>query len=213
MKVTIPGFVKWIFPKRIWEMPSKEKNIYLTFDDGPVPEVTLWVLEQLNGYNAKATFFCIGENIKSHPEIFKKICFEGHTIGNHTYNHLNGWKTSTNEYLLNSLKCQQVIKKNLPKGIPLKNVIFRPPYGKMKMKQAGELQKRDFKIVMWSIISMDFDPNISVENCYQNVVKNARPGSIIVFHDSKKAQSKLFEVLPKVLEHLSGKGYCFKALE
>jgi peptidoglycan-N-acetylglucosamine deacetylase len=213
MKESIPGFVKWIYPKRIWEGPAEDKSIYLTFDDGPLPQVTGWVLEQLKAYDAKATFFCIGENVKRHPDMFRKIIFEGHSIGNHTYNHLNGWKTGTDEYILNTLKCQRVIQKNLPEGRPLKNVIFRPPYGKITNRQAKELQKRGFKVVMWSIVSMDYDIAITAERCHQNVLRNARPGSVIVFHDSLKAQPNLEAVLPKVLEHYSEKGYTFKSLE
>ncbi|WP_037374075.1 polysaccharide deacetylase family protein [Salinimicrobium xinjiangense] len=212
MKERIPGFVKWIYPKRIWEAPAEDKSIYLTFDDGPVPQVTPWVLEQLKAFDAKATFFCIGENVQKHPDIFGKIIHEGHTIGNHTYNHLNGWKTGTDEYLLNTLKCQQVIQKNHPSKKPLKNPLFRPPYGKIKNRQAGELQKRGFKVVMWSIVSLDYDTRISPERCYHNVVRNARPGSVIVFHDSFKAEPNLLEVLPRILEVYSREGFIFKAL-
>lgn len=211
MIATVPGFVKWIFQKRIWEGPAIGKNIYLTFDDGPIPEVTPWVLKQLKIYEAKATFFCIGDNVQKHPEILKNIIAEGHAFGNHTFNHLNGWETSTSEYLLNTLKAQQVLEKYLPKHTRIKNPLFRPPYGRIKSKQARELQKRDFRIVMWSILSMDYS-QISSEKCLQNVLKNAKSGNIIVFHDSLKAQKNLTEVLPGVLEHFSGLGYSFKSL-
>ncbi|MDX1751613.1 MAG: polysaccharide deacetylase family protein [Salinimicrobium sediminis] len=211
MIATVPGFVKWIFKKRIWEGPADEKAIYLTFDDGPIPEVTPWVLDQLKSFNAKATFFCIGENVQKHPEIFKKIIAEGHKVGNHTFNHLNGWKTSTPEYVLNTLKARQIIEKNLPGKEPAKNALFRPPYGRIKSKQVRELQKRDFRIIMWSNLSMDYK-GITTERCFQNVIDHARPGSVIVFHDSFKAQKNLVKVLPRVLDHLNREGYKFKAL-
>lgn len=211
MIATVPGFVKWIFKNRIWEGPADEKAIYLTFDDGPIPEVTPWVLDQLKSFNAKATFFCIGENVQKHPEIFKKIIAEGHKVGNHTFNHFNGWKTSTPEYVLNTLKARQIIEKNLPGKEPAKNALFRPPYGRIKSKQVRELQKRDFRIIMWSNLSMDYS-QISSEKCLQNVLKNAKSGNIIVFHDSLKAQKNLTKVLPRVLEHFSVLGYSFKSL-
>ncbi|SOC79749.1 Peptidoglycan/xylan/chitin deacetylase, PgdA/CDA1 family [Salinimicrobium sediminis] len=211
MIATVPGFVKWIFKNRIWEGPADEKAIYLTFDDGPIPEVTPWVLDQLKSFNAKATFFCIGENVQKHPEIFKKIIAEGHKVGNHTFNHLNGWKTSTPEYVLNTLKARQIIEKNIPGKEPAKNALFRPPYGRIKSKQVRELQKRDFRIIMWSILSMDYK-GITPEKCFQNVIDHARPGSVIVFHDSFKAQKNLTKVLPRVLEHFSVLGYSFKSL-
>ncbi len=212
MIATVPGFVKWIFKNRIWEGPADEKAIYLTFDDGPIPEVTPWVLDQLKSFNAKATFFCIGENVQKHPEIFKKIIAEGHKVGNHTFNHLNGWKTSTPEYVLNTLKARQIIEKNLPGKEPAKNALFRPPYGRIKSKQVRELQKRDFRIIMWSNLSMDYNTGITPERCCQNVIDHARPGSVIVFHDSFKAQKNLVKVLPRVLDHLNREGYKFKAL-
>ena len=212
MIATVPGFVKWIFKNRIWEGPADEKAIYLTFDDGPIPEVTPWVLDQLKSFNAKATFFCIGENVQKHPEIFKKIIAEGHKVGNHTFNHLNGWKTSTPEYVLNTLKARQIIEKNIPGKEPAKNALFRPPYGRIKSKQVRELQKRDFRIIMWSNLSMDYNTGITPERCFQNVIDHARPGSVIVFHDSFKAQKNLVKVLPRVLDHLNREGYKFKVL-
>lgn len=212
MKESIPGFVKWIYPKRIWDAPVQGKEIYLTFDDGPIPQVTPWVLEQLRAYNARATFFCIGENVSRHPEVFRKIINDGHSIGNHTYNHLNGWRTGTDEYILNTLKCRKVIEKNMPENTVLSKALFRPPYGKITNRQAKELQKRGFSIVMWSVVSMDYDLSITSERCYQNVVRHGRPGSVVVFHDSLKAQPALTTVLPRVLDHYSREGYTFKAL-
>lgn len=208
----IPRFVTWMYPKRIWEGAAEERSIYLTFDDGPIPEVTPWVLEQLRKYNAKATFFCIGENVERHPAIFRSIVEEGHSIGNHTYNHLNGWKNSTAEYLLNSLKCQRTLEKNLSGSSPVKNALFRPPYGKIKNKQAKELQKRGFRVVMWSILSRDYDQDISPRICYETVTKNLKPGSIIVFHDSLKARKNLTLALPQLLEFLAEQNFALKAL-
>lgn len=212
MIATIPGFIKWVYPKRIWEGPAKNNAVYLTFDDGPIPGVTPWVLEQLKQFDAKATFFCIGENVEKHPGIFQKIISEGHEIGNHTYNHLDGWKTRNEEYLLNTLKARKTIQRNLPRGISCENPFFRPPYGKMTGLQAKQLQERGFKIVMWSVLSMDYYSHISEGRILKNVLPNVKPGSIIVFHDSLKAQPNLTAVLPKVLEHLSGKGYIFRTL-
>ena len=212
MRERIPGFIKWIYPKRIWEGPAAENSIYLTFDDGPIPEVTPWVLEQLKQYNAKATFFCIGENIEKHPKIFRQVITEGHSVGNHTYNHLDGWRTKPGAYLENTEKAQKIMAREFPQEKLFKNVIFRPPYGKITNAQAKELQKKGYKIVMWSIVSMDYNPKLSAEKCLQNVLKNARPGSVIVFHDSLKAKENLRQILPQVLENFRKKGYSFKAL-
>ena len=211
MIATVPGFVKWIFKKRIWEGAANDKAIYLTFDDGPIPEVTPWVLEQLKFFDAKATFFCIGENVQKHPDIFRQVIAEGHAIGNHTFNHLNGWKTSTPEYVLNTLKAQQILEQNRPEKAPIKNPLFRPPYGRLKGRQAKELRKRGFRIIMWSVLSMDY-AEISAQQCLDNVLKNVKPGSIIVFHDSLKAGNNVTEVLPKLLEHLIAAGYFFEKL-
>ena len=213
MRERIPQIIKWIYPQRIWEGPKDEKILYLTFDDGPVPGVTPWVLEQLKVFNAKASFFCIGDNVEKHPEIFRQIIQEGHAVGNHTHNHLNGWKTSVEAYLQNSRKAQEVIDQNLPQGKGIENPLFRPPYGKIRNVQAKKLQQEGFRIVMWSIVSLDYDRQIPPEKCLHNILKNAGPGSIIVFHDSLKAENNLRRVLPQVLEHYKNKGYSFKALK
>ncbi len=212
MRERIPRIIKWIYPQRIWEGPEDEKALYLTFDDGPVPGVTPWVLEQLKAYDAKASFFCIGENVDKHPEVFRQVIDAGHVVGNHTYNHLNGWKTPVEEYIQNTLKAREVIDQNLPQGKDIQDPLFRPPYGKIRNVQAKKLQKLGFRIVMWSIVSMDYDLRISPEKCLENVLKNAGPGSIIVFHDSHKAEKNLKQVLPQVLEHYKKEGYNFKAL-
>lgn len=197
-------------PSLLWNMPSNKNNIYLSFDDGPHPAITPWVLETLKHYQAKATFFCIGENIEKFPETFKQLISEGHSIGNHTHNHLKGWKTSTSVYLENTKKAEASISKF--SEINHKRKLFRPPYGKIKPSQAKQLQELDYKIVMWDVLSGDFDTSISAEKCFQNVLENTKPGSIIVFHDSEKASENLKQVLPRVLKYYSEKGFEFKGL-
>ena len=196
-------FIKWVFPNYVWDIPNKEKKVFLTFDDGPTPKITEWVIDQLQQYNAKATFFCIGNNIKKYPEIFQKTIAEGHAIGNHTFNHLNGWKTSIEDYLENVALCQSTIKSHQSAITNL----FRPPYGKIKNAQAKALQKSGYKIIMWDVLSRDYDQSISKEQCLENVLSNIETGSIIVFHDSVKAEHNLKYVLPKTLEFLKENGF------
>jgi len=205
--ITIPKFVQWLYPERIWAFPREQNSIYLTFDDGPIPEVTPWVLDELKKHNAKATFFCIGENVQKHPEIFRRILDEGHSVGNHTFNHLNGWKTEVSEYVDNVLKCEEVFNSEF--GIQNSELLFRPPYGRISSKQAKLLLKEGYKIVMWSCISYDYDRNVSEEKCLQNVLRSVRSGSIIVFHDSLRAQKNLRYVLPKVLEFIEQNGLLY----
>jgi len=202
-------FIKTVFPKYIWEIPNKEKKVFLTFDDGPIPEVTEWVLNQLNLCNAKATFFCIGDNIQKHPDIFDKVIQNGHSIGNHTFNHLKGWETNDEIYCENVALCEKTIKERRTQNAEknLKSKLFRPPYGKIKPSQAKALRKSDYKIIMWDIITMDFDQTVSPEKCLENVLKNIESGSIIVFHDSLKAWKNLEYVLPKTLAFLNEKGF------
>jgi len=203
--VTVPKFVQRMYPKRIWALPNKENNVYLTFDDGPIPEMTPWVLDTLKHYNAKATFFCIGDNIRKHPEIFNRILAEGHSVGNHTFHHLNGWKTSTQSYLDNvSLFEKELQTQNIRhSSLVPRTSLFRPPYGKITPKQANLLLQKDYKVIMWSVLSYDYNASVSKEQCLQNVLKNIQSGSIVVFHDSLKAQKNLRYVLPKVLKILS----------
>ncbi len=201
----MPRFIQRLYPERIWAFSRSINAIYLTFDDGPIPEITPWVLNTLHKHNAKATFFCIGDNVQKYPELFKNILSEEHTVGNHTFNHLNGWKANTDEYVKNVLKCQEIL--NSESRIQNSELLFRPPYGKLTSNQAKNLQKNGFKIVMWDIISYDYDASVSEEQCLQNVLKNIKPGSIIVFHDSLKAEKNLRYVLPKVLEYISEKGW------
>lgn len=184
--------------------------MYLTFDDGPHPTITPYVLETLKQYNAKATFFCIGKNVVEHPAIYRQILDEGHRTGNHTHNHLNGWKVKNDQYVNNIIQAAQYIDSNL----------FRPPYGKITQFQVKVLTEiaaykgsdRKFNIVMWDVLSGDFDTTLSAETCSLNVTRKAREGSIVVFHDSEKAFPRMKEALPGVLKYFSGKGYRFEAM-
>lgn len=201
--VKIPFYIPYLFPKRLWHFSRKQKIIYLTFDDGPIPQVTPWVLDQLKKYNAKATFFCIGQNIQKHPELFSRLKLEGHSLGNHTFNHLNASNTTFEEYLENTQKAAANFKQPL---------LFRPPYGKLGSKKAKALLQRGYKLVMWDVLSADFDQTISPKKCLSNVIANTKNGSIIIFHDSLKADKNLKYALPEVLRHFSGKGFDFKAI-
>ena len=207
--VKTPNILKRVFSKLVWDIPTKDKTIYLTFDDGPTPEVTNWVVDQLNHYNAKATFFCIGKNITNHPDILKTIIQNGHTIGNHTNHHLNNWKVSSKTYVKDIEQTHEILKQQIGANI---NRLFRPPYGKIRLKTAQKLQRKGFKIIMWDVLSADFDQSITPEKCLDNILKNTTNGSIIVCHDSVKAFENLKYALPKTLEHFSQQGYEFKAL-
>lgn len=199
-------FIKKIFPGFVWDMPDSKKTVYLTFDDGPTPKVTEWVLALLKGHDIKATFFCIGNNIEKHPDIFQKIIDEGHTIANHTYNHVNGWNTENTAYFENIEACAQSISKRKPDdGVKL----FRPPYGKIKSGQAKRVREMGYKIIMWDVLSADFDTTITPERCLQNVIQNTTHGSIIIFHDSIKASSNLEYALPKAIDYLKENGFNF----
>ena len=218
--VTIPQWLQRCYPKRIWHKSREENTLYLTFDDGPIPEVTPWVLDQLKHYNAKATFFCIGENIKKHPKIFQRILDEGHSVGNHTQHHINGWATNKKDYIQEVEACQREILalignsqiENLNESVTSKfkvlnaNKLFRPPYGKITSKQARHLQQEGYEVVMWDVLSMDYAAHISKETCLKNVMDNIKAGSIVVFHDSLKAKKNLQYVLPKVLGYYLDKG-------
>lgn len=203
-----PGFIKSIFPNFIWNVNTQQQELYLTFDDGPTPEITPWVLEQLKQYNAKATFFCIGSNIEKYPKIFDMIINEGHSVGNHTYNHLKGWKHNTKTYLEDIEKTQRIINQKSS----IKNHLFRPPYGKFKTKQAKQLQKLNYKIVMWDVLSFDWSTKVSENQCFENIINSAKEGSIIVMHDSAKAEQNLSYTLPRVLKYYNEIGFEFKSL-
>lgn len=202
-------FIKWIFPHFVWSIPNREKTIYLTFDDGPTPQVTEWVLSILKQHNIKASFFCIGNNIEKHPDIFKKVIDEGHAIGNHTFNHLNGWNTDNKVYLDNIDQCENVISK----GLRTKSTLFRPPYGKIKSAQAAAVKKKGYKIIMWDVLSADFDQSITPQKCLENVTKNTQEGSVIIFHDSVKAYNNLEYALPEAIEYLKKKNFRFGTID
>lgn len=198
---TTPAFFRMFYPSLIWKMPSEGKKLYLTFDDGPHPIITPRVLSLLNKYDAKATFFCIGKNVEAHKDIFNMIKEEGHSVGNHTFNHNKGWDTNTNDYVESVERSNELIQSDL----------LRPPHGRIKFSQIRRLKKK-YRIVAWSVISYDWDRTLSHEECYKNVIKNAKSGSIIVFHDSVKAVGKMLPVLEKVLEYYTNKGFSFEKL-
>ena len=200
------AIIKKIFSNYIWDIPNNEKKIYLTFDDGPTPEITDWILSQLKTHSAKATFFCIGNNIKKYPDLFNKLISNGHSIGNHTFDHVNGWQLNKMSYIENIKRCEEATSTHAE--IPnFKSSLFRPPYGKIKAGQARQLIKEGYKIIMWDVLSADFDRSISPEQCLENVVSNITSGSIVVFHDSKKAFKNLQYVLPKALDFIKEKGF------
>jgi peptidoglycan/xylan/chitin deacetylase (PgdA/CDA1 family) len=202
--VKTPWIVKkFVYPDYVWSIPCKGKKIYLSFDDGPHPTVTPFVLDQLKQYNARATFFCIGKNVAEHPDIYKRVINEGHSVGNHTHNHLNGWEVNDQAYLKNIIMAGKHIASSL----------FRPPYGRITRFQARQvMDKLHYNIIMWSVLSGDFDINLSPEDCWQNVLKATAPGSIIVFHDSEKARKRLLYTLPKLLEYYKERDYSFEEI-
>lgn len=205
--IKTPWIVKKFFPAYIWNFPTDKKNVYLTFDDGPHPSITPWVLDQLAQYNAEASFFCIGNNVEKFPGIYEEILKRNHAVGNHTYHHLNGWKTDDENYLSDISKASQIIRSNL----------FRPPYGRIKNRQAkqiaGAMQTDSAKIIMWDVLSADFDSSFSPAQCLENVLENFSSGSIIVFHDSEKAFNNLKYALPKTLEFLQEGEFRCKKIE
>lgn len=203
-----PFWLKFLFPSYTWHKERAAKTVYLTFDDGPIPVVTDFVLKQLASYNAKATFFCVGDNVRKHPEVFKDIINQGHRIGNHTFNHLDGWKTKDSDYVDNILKCREVLSKYAPSQALN---LFRPPYGKIKKSQAKLLEK-DFEIVMWDVLSGDFDTTINKQLCLFKTIKATSSGSIAIFHDSIKAEENLKFVLPRFLSQFTEEGYVFQSL-
>jgi peptidoglycan/xylan/chitin deacetylase (PgdA/CDA1 family) len=202
--VKTPWLLKKLYPNLIWNTRPATRCIYLTFDDGPIPIVTPFVLNILKKHNAKATFFCIGDNVSKHTDIFEQVKTDGHAIGNHTFNHLKGWITDNTIYLNNFLQADKLLDTSL----------FRPPYGRIKRAQIKLLKKArpELKIIMWDVLSGDFDINLSPEACLKNVLKHTEAGSIVVFHDSLKAFDRLEYVLPRALEYWSKEGYSFNAL-
>lgn len=203
--ITTPKILRLFYPSFLWEMPKGEKKLYLTFDDGPHPTITPQVLEILKKFNAKATFFCIGNNVNKYKETFELIKKEGHSVGNHTFNHERGWKTKTSDYIKSVKEADALIQSPL----------FRPPHGRIKSSQIRAIknlrisESQNLKIVAWTVISYDWDKSLSPEDCFNNVIKNSDDGSIIVFHDSEKAVDNMIPALTKVLEYYTDKGFTF----
>ena len=203
--ITTTKILRLFYPSFLWEMPKGEKKLYLTFDDGPHPTITPQVLEILKKFNAKATFFCIGNNVNKYKETFELIKKEGHSVGNHTFNHERGWKTKTSDYIKSVKEADALIQSPL----------FRPPHGRIKSSQIRAIknlrisESQNFKIVAWTVISYDWDKSLSPEDCFNNVIKNSDDGSIIVFHDSEKAVDNMIPALTKVLEYYTDKGFTF----
>lgn len=200
---TSPKLLRYLMPHGlIWDFPDQEKVLYLTFDDGPVAGVTDKTLAILDRFNAKATFFCVGDNVRKYPEIYRMIIDSGHAMGNHTFHHLNGWKTSTEDYIRDVRQCAELVGTNL----------FRPPYGRITRKQANTLSG-DYKIIMWSVLSGDFDPSVTVAKCIRIVERQASSGSIIVMHDQEKSAATMLNALPQILAHYIAKGYKFSPIK
>jgi len=197
-----PILITKLFRELIWNFPDLKDKIYLTFDDGPTPEITPWVLDVLKGFKTKATFFCLGKNVEKYPDLFERIIKEGHTVGNHTYSHLDGWKTKNNEYFKDIELADKSINSKL----------FRPPFGRIRPSQIKYLKKK-YKIIMWDVLCQDFNQKISKESCLQKVLKQKKGGSIIVFHDTIKAGKNLYYLLPGMLDGIKKKSFGFGMIE
>ena len=203
LPVVVPFWLRLLYPRRTWSYKEIEKTLYLSFDDGPHPVITPKVLELLRHFNAKATFFCLGKNVSSPPEIFERIKADGHSIGNHSYHHVNGWKASNASYLEDVMHANELIKSPL----------YRPPYGRLKFSQASLLRKMGYQLIMWTLLSADYDQRLSKEDCYQRIWKHLHPGAIVLFHDSEKAADNMLYALERLLKEASKVGYQFKAIE
>ena len=193
----IPRMVTWLFPNRVWQIPTAQKEIFLSFDDGPHPRITPMVLDMLATHGAKASFFCIGDRVKRFPGIYQRIVDEGHAIGNHTFHHLNGWKTNDAEYLTNITEAAFFIDSRL----------FRPPYGRIKGSQARAIVAKGFKTIMWTVLSGDYDAKLNPAQCANRVLKNIEPGFIFLFHDAEKAEKNMLFALEKLLEASKLQGF------
>ena len=198
-----PFFYRLLFPGSIWRINPCEKSVYLTFDDGPIPEITEWVLDLLDKYDVKATFFCVGDNVRKYPEIYANVLQRGHATGNHTFNHIQGIRYWSRNFLSNTEKAAELIKSNL----------FRPPHGHMRLPQVLRLKKEGYKIIMWDVVTRDYSPHMTGERVLANVKKYTRRGSIIVFHDSIKSEKNMKWALPRAIEWLKSEGYAFKKIE
>ena len=200
-----PRIYRWLFPGALWRIPApkgQKKNVFLTFDDGPIPEMTPWILDVLDKYDIKATFFCVGENVSKHPELYDMILKRGHRVGNHTYNHIQGIRYWSENYIRNIAKASELIDGNL----------FRPPHGHMRVPQVVRLRKI-FRIVMWDVVTRDYSPHMTAKGVFNIVKRYTRNGSIVVFHDSLKAKGRIEEALPKSIEWLMENGYQFKIFD
>jgi peptidoglycan/xylan/chitin deacetylase (PgdA/CDA1 family) len=204
----VPFFLPWLYPNLVWKIKTDKKELFLTFDDGPVPGPTDFVLETLRQYNSQATFFCIGDNIRKHPEVFKKVIDAGHAVGNHTFNHLKGWSVSTEKYVQNVKECENEFRNSQPGFQGSKH--FRPPYGRITRAQIKSLSA--YKIIMWDVLTIDYNKRLSGEHCLRNSIRATQHGSIVVFHDSLKAERNMMHALPRFMEHFLELGYVFKAL-
>ncbi len=198
---SIPLWFQKFFPKLIWQKPNENNTIYLTFDDGPHPEITTWVIAELAKINAKATFFCVGDNVVKYPNTYNEILSNGHSVGNHTMHHIKGWKTGTQTFLDNIAQCRAVVDSTL----------FRPPYGRIKQKQIKAIDN-SYQIIMWSLLSLDFEKNLNTQKALSNLKKKTKSGSIVVFHDSAKAEKNLKEILPQYLQFINAQGFNCKVL-
>lgn len=196
-----PYLFRRLYPGATWRMNKKEKKIYLTFDDGPVPGVTPEALSVLRMFGVKATFFCVGNNVEKHPGIYKQLLDEGHSVGNHTFNHVDGWNTSTKEYLQEVVQCSRMVTSKL----------FRPPYGRMRPPQRKAIHRK-YQIVLWDVLTYDFDKTVSAEYCLELALGNSREGSIVVFHDSEKAKERMLYALPRYIEEMKARGFEFGVL-
>lgn len=203
--VKTPWWVKKLYPDCIWDMPEKNKTLYLSFDDGPHPTITPFVLKLLKQYNAKASFFCIGENVEKHPDLFKQYIDEGHAVGNHTYKHLNGWKTNDEDYLYDIERTDRLMSTNL----------FRPPYGRITRSQIKKIRKDNSgkKIVMWNILAGDWVTTLTPDKCYDRVKEKISEGDIIVLHESNKSWERMSYCLPQLLKEFSSKGFVFAPIQ
>ena len=197
-----PAIYRMLFPGTMWRGDKSEKCVYLTFDDGPIPEITPWVLDLLDKYDIKATFFCVGDNVRKYPEVYRQILDRGHHVGNHTFHHKQGLCCRTKNYVLNIELAARYIDSKL----------FRPPHGHMRFRQVLSLRKK-YKIVMWDVVTRDYSRRLNAEQVLQNVKKRTRNGSVIVFHDSIKAEPRMKKALPEAIEWLKEQGYTFKLIE
>lgn len=205
----IPKLVQILGKGLVFQIDTNEPEVFLTFDDGPIEGLTSWILAQLDEYEAKATFFMVGENAQKRPDLVREIGEKGHSIGNHTHNHLSGFKTRISRYVENVNSCNAVLNSHLPDG---KQLLFRPPYGRILLRQAYQLRKLGYQIIMWDVLSKDYDQSLDAQSVVSNVLQNAKPGSIIVMHDNLKAERNLKIALPQILEGLQSQGLRFSAL-